>query len=83
MGLSLVNMLCLSSNVHFAHIQHVTENLFILDYTQVLCQYRLCRADHSYLTYLVLQRQLSHLNGLNLTTAKFKHSLILHGVLVI
>jgi hypothetical protein len=27
---------------------------------QVLCQYRLCRADHVYLTYLMLQRQLSH-----------------------
>jgi hypothetical protein len=30
---------------------------------QVLCQYRLCKEDHAYLTYLMLQRQLSHLNG--------------------
>jgi hypothetical protein len=29
----------------------------------VLCQYRLYRADHAYITYLILQRQLSHLNG--------------------
>jgi hypothetical protein len=36
---------------------------FFLHYTQVLCQYRLYGADHAYLTYLMLQRQLSHLNG--------------------
>jgi hypothetical protein len=34
--------------------------------------YSLCKADHAYLTYLMLQRQLSHLNGRNLTSAKFK-----------
>jgi hypothetical protein len=28
---------------------------------QVLCQSRLCRADHVYLKYLMLQRRLSHL----------------------
>jgi hypothetical protein len=27
------------------------------------CQYRLRRADHAYVTYLMLQRQLSQLNG--------------------
>jgi hypothetical protein len=32
-------------------------------YTEVLCQYRLCRADHAYLTYLMLRRQPSHLNS--------------------
>jgi hypothetical protein len=32
------------------------------NYTQVLCQYRLCRVDHASLTYLMLQRQLNHLN---------------------
>jgi hypothetical protein len=31
-------------------------------YIQVLCQYRLCKADHAYLTCLMLQRQLSHMN---------------------
>jgi hypothetical protein len=36
---------------------------FHLRYTQVLCQYRLCKVGHAYLTYLTLQRQLSHLNG--------------------
>jgi hypothetical protein len=34
-----------------------------LHYIQVLSQYGLCRAAHVYLTYLMLQRQLSHLNG--------------------
>jgi hypothetical protein len=43
---------------------------FLLQYIQV-CQYMLCKADHAYLTYLMLQRQLSHLNGRKLTTDKF------------
>jgi hypothetical protein len=34
-----------------------------LHYTQVPCQYRLRRADHAYLTYFMLQRQPSYLNG--------------------
>jgi hypothetical protein len=34
-----------------------------LSHTQVLCQYRLCKADHAYHVYLMLQRQLSNLNG--------------------
>jgi hypothetical protein len=34
-----------------------------MHYIQVLCQPRICKADHAYLTYLTLQRQLSHLNG--------------------
>jgi hypothetical protein len=61
MGLSLMNMLGLSSSVW---------KFFLLHYTQVVCQYRLWRADHAYLMYLMLKRPLSHLNGL--TTAKFK-----------
>jgi hypothetical protein len=36
---------------------------FLLHYIQVFCQYRHCKADHAYLTYLMLQGQLSHLNG--------------------
>jgi hypothetical protein len=32
---------------------------FLLHYTQVLRQYRLYKADHAYLTYLMLQRHLS------------------------
>jgi hypothetical protein len=31
--------------------------------THKSCQYRLCRTDHAYLTYLMLQRLPSHLNG--------------------
>jgi hypothetical protein len=30
---------------------------------QVFCQYRFRKVDHAYLTYLMLQRQLSHFNG--------------------
>jgi hypothetical protein len=65
MGLSLMNMLGLSPNVRIAHIACYWK-FFLLHYTQVLCQYRLCKADHAYLTYLMLQRQLIHLNGLKL-----------------
>jgi hypothetical protein len=61
MGLSLVNMLGLSSSVHFAHIACYWK-FFLLHYTQVPCQSRLCKADHAYLTYLMLQRQLSRVN---------------------
>jgi hypothetical protein len=41
----------------------VIKKFFLLHYIQVLCQSRLCKADHDHLTYLMLQRQLSHLNG--------------------
>jgi hypothetical protein len=47
---------------YISHIQCYCM-FFLLHYTQVLCQYRLYRADHAYLTYLMLQRQLTHLNG--------------------
>jgi hypothetical protein len=51
--------ICLAfRQVYISHISHVTENFFLLHYTQVLCQYRLYRADHAYLTYHMLQRQL-------------------------
>jgi hypothetical protein len=46
---------------------------FRLHYIQTFCQYRLCKADHAYLTYLMLQRQVSHLNGHKLDHAKFEH----------
>jgi hypothetical protein len=35
----------------------------LVRYIQVFCQSRLCKADHDSLIYLMLQRQLSHLNG--------------------
>jgi hypothetical protein len=41
----------------YGHSPYVTTSI------QDLCQYRLCKADHVYLTYLILQWQLSHLNG--------------------
>jgi hypothetical protein len=53
--LSLINMHGLSSSVRIAHIACYWK-FFLLHYIQVLCQYRLCRADHVYLTYLMLQR---------------------------
>jgi hypothetical protein len=54
-----MTMLDLSLSVRIAHIACYWKFL-LLHYTQVLCQYRLCRADHAYLTYLMLQRQHSH-----------------------
>jgi hypothetical protein len=59
MGLSLMNMLPLSSSVRIAHIACYWTFLLV-HYIQVLCQFRLCKADHAHLTYLMLQRQFSH-----------------------
>jgi hypothetical protein len=46
----------------FRHLERVIENSSFCT-IEVHCQCRLCKADHAYLTYLMLQRQLSHLNG--------------------
>jgi hypothetical protein len=55
-------LICLAfRQVYISHIFRVTEKCLLLHYTQVLCQYRLCRADHTYLTYLMLL--LNRLNG--------------------
>jgi hypothetical protein len=62
MGVSLKEMRGFPSSVHFAHAA-CREKFSLLDYIQVLYQYRLCRPDHAYVTYLMLQRQLGHLNG--------------------
>jgi hypothetical protein len=62
MGLSLMNMLGLSSSVRIAHVA-CHSKFVILYYIQVLYQSTLCKADHAYLTCLMLQRRLSHLNG--------------------
>jgi hypothetical protein len=62
MDLSLMNMLDLLSTVHFAHIA-CHWKFVLLHYTKVLYQYGLYRADYAYLTYLMLQWHLSHLNG--------------------
>jgi hypothetical protein len=70
MGLSLMNVLGFSSSVRIAHIAMLLKILpFALH--QVLCQYRLCKADHTYLTNLMLQRQSSQLNG-----RKIDHNLL-------
>jgi hypothetical protein len=61
-GFCLMNLLGLSSSVHFSNIACYWK-FFLLHYTQVLRQYRLYRVDYVYLTYLMLQRQLNHLNG--------------------
>jgi hypothetical protein len=47
-------------SVRIAHTARYWKFL-LLQYIQVLCQYRLCKVDH--LTYLMLQRQLRHLSG--------------------
>jgi hypothetical protein len=62
MCLSLMNMLRLPSSVRIA-LTACYWKVFFLHYTQVLCQSRLYTAEHAYITYLMLQRQLSHLNG--------------------
>jgi hypothetical protein len=50
------------SSVRIAHIACYWK-FFLMYYIQVLCQPRICKGDHVYLTYLMLQRQLGHLNG--------------------
>jgi hypothetical protein len=60
--LALTNMFRLSSSVRITLISCYW-NFFLFHYIQVLCQYRLWKLNHAYLTYLMLQRQLSHLNG--------------------
>jgi hypothetical protein len=49
-----------------------------LHYIQVLCQYRLCQEDHAYLTFLILQRQLNHLNGRKLDHSQVYASYIFY-----
>jgi hypothetical protein len=51
-----------------------------VNYIQVLCQPRLCKADHGCLTYLMLQRHLSHLNNVSFTAAIFAVCRIYTGV---
>jgi hypothetical protein len=43
-------------------IYSILLTILLLHYILVLCPSRLCKAEHAYLTYLMLQRQLSHLN---------------------
>jgi hypothetical protein len=54
-----MTMLGLSSNVRIAHLPEILP--FALNTS--LRTVRLCKEDHACLTYLMLQRQLSHLNG--------------------
>jgi hypothetical protein len=54
--------ICLTlSSVRIAHVAFCWKS-FHVQCIQVLSQSRLCKADHAYRTYLMLQRQLSHLN---------------------
>jgi hypothetical protein len=41
--------------------------LFFSHYTRVLCHYKLCRADHAHLTYIMLPPQLVTLTVVSLT----------------
>jgi hypothetical protein len=59
-----MNMLGLSSSVSMRHTACYWK-FFLFHYIQILCQYRLGKADHTYLTCLMLQRHLIHLNGRN------------------
>jgi hypothetical protein len=71
MGLSLMNIFSLSSSVHFAHIA-CYQKFFLLHYTEVLCQYRFYTADHTYLTYFMLQR--THYSAPNPLVIKSRHA---------
>jgi hypothetical protein len=71
-----MNMLGLSSSVRIAHIACYRK--FLLHYAQVLCQSKHCRADHAYLTHLMLQRLPSHLNGLKLDHRQVEASYIFY-----
>jgi hypothetical protein len=72
-GLSLMNTLGLSSSVHIVHIACYWK-FFLYHYIQILRQSILCREDHAYLAYLMLQRHLSHLNGRELDHRQVKAS---------
>jgi hypothetical protein len=52
-----------------------------LHYIQVLRQWRLWEAVHTYLTYLMLQRQTSHLRGCKLDRCQIKASYIFYILL--
>jgi hypothetical protein len=58
MGLSRMNMVVLVSSVRIALIA-CYRKFFLLHYIQLLRKYRLCKADHVYLTYLMLSLSLS------------------------
>jgi hypothetical protein len=64
------------SSVRIAHRARYWK-FFLVHYIQVLCQSVLCKAGHAYLTYLMLQRQLSHLNGRKLDHRQVSASYIL------
>jgi hypothetical protein len=68
-----MNMLDLLSTVRIAHIACYCK-CFLLHYIQVLCQYGFCKAYHAYLTYLMLQRHLSHFNGHKLVCIERLHN---------
>jgi hypothetical protein len=70
MALSFTNMLGLSSSTCIAHIACYWK-FFLLNYIQVLCLYRLCKANHAYLI-LCYNSSLVTWTVVSLTTAKFK-----------
>jgi hypothetical protein len=81
MCLPHMNMLDLSSSVRIAHIRVARcWKFFHLNYIKIFWQYRLCKGDHAYLTYFMLQRHLSHLNSRqpSLSTAKLELLIFVH-----
>jgi hypothetical protein len=58
-------------NSTYTRVYHVAKKISLLHHTQVLRQSTLCKADHVYLAYHMLQRQFSNLKTVViLTTAK-------------
>jgi hypothetical protein len=74
--LSLMNRFRLSSNIRITHIEFCWK-FFLLHFIEVLCQDKLCKTDHAYLTHIMLQRQLNHLNGRKLNHRQVSHTCLL------
>jgi hypothetical protein len=77
MGLSITIIRGILSSVRIAHTACYWK-FYLLHCIEVLCQSRLCKAYHAYLTYLMLQRQLSHLNGPKLERRQVKNFVEFH-----
>jgi hypothetical protein len=62
--------------MYVSHIWHVIENSSSCTIYKS-CQNKLCKDDHAYLTYvyIMLKRQLSHLNGRNFDHRQVQASL--------
>jgi hypothetical protein len=75
MGLFVMNMLGVSSNVRIALIACYWK-FFLLRCIQFLCQSRLCKRDHAYIRYLCCNGNLVTWTVVSLTATRFKPLII-------